>query len=173
VTVICTIVHWVFAHWAPLLSLLTLLAVVWYALEAHRLAETAIEQSEGPQKPCAVIVQAPNVSDDAVLEEMAASALGTPVLQIQNIGNGPAINISVRIGQSDSTLAPLAPGAIGATNHPVSVLLADGSDPIVIEYSSLSGTRYRSRAIIEKRRWVREFTFSKLTGRESDLLPQK
>ncbi len=60
---------------------------------------------------------------------------------------------------------PLAPGEPADTNYPVTALDPERQE-LVIDYSSLSRTRYRSRAIIEGRRWVREFSFTKLTGHE-------
>jgi len=159
------------------LGILTLLAVVWYAWEARRTADAAVEQAEGVQKPCLVVVQPPDTTEDAILEGMNASVLGEVTVRFQNIGNGPAVNIRFRFRSKSRTAgplgmaeapeaAPVAPKGEGDTNHPASAL--DPLEEVVLDYDSLSGTRYRSRAVIEARRWVREFRFSKLTGDEPD-----
>jgi hypothetical protein len=161
-----------------LLAILTLLAVLWYAWEARRSANAGIEQSEALQKPCIVILQPPDTSEDAVLEEMTSSVLGEPNVRIKNIGYGPATNIRFRFRalskasgplemQTAPQAAPLAHGDVADTNYPVTALDPSRQE-LVIDYASLSGTRYRTRAVIEDRRWVRDFQFSKITGRELD-----
>jgi hypothetical protein len=50
----------------------------------------------------------------------------------------------------------IAPGGILDSHHPRNAL-TDHSE-IVLEYESLSGAKYRSKCVIEGRRWVKDFT---------------
>jgi hypothetical protein len=162
---------------STLLGILTLVAILWYAFEARRTANAGNEQSEALQRPCLVILQPADTSDDAVLESMTSSVLGEVTVRFKNIGQGPATNIRFRFrtlskpaGPLEMDQAPeagpLAPGEPPVdTNYPVKAL-DERREEMVIEYSSLSGTRYRSRAVIESRRWVSQFHFSKITGSE-------
>ncbi len=162
---------------ASVLAFLTLLAVLWYACEARRTANAGVEQGEALQKPCIVILQPPDTSEDAMLEGMTSSVLGEETIRIKNIGHGPAVNVRFRFRtlskpagplemHEASETGPLGPGEPADTNYPVTAL--GPSAELVIDYSSLSGSRYRTRAVIESRRWIRQFRFTMLKGDEPD-----
>jgi hypothetical protein len=162
---------------AIILGGLTFGAVLWYATEARRAANAGIEQSEAFQKPCLVVIQPSDDSDEAMLEGVNSSIAGEVTVRFRNIGHGPAINVRFRLrtlmknaaplGMQDAPeIAPIAPGGMGDTNYPTSAL--DTKNELVTDYSSLSGARYRSRVVISNRRWVQEFRFTKLTGHEPD-----
>ena len=145
---------------------LTLRAVASYTRETKLLAAAAVEQIP---RPVINVVQLPDVSEDAALEEMVSSILGTPTLRFKNVGTGHAVNFRYRIKNTGSTGpvlldAPegptLAPGEEFDSNYPRMNLTVPSA--FVAEYQSLGGAKYRSRANIEDRRWVRNFRFEKV-----------
>lgn len=158
-----------------LLGVLTAALLFWYAWLTRRISLAAIEQSEAPQKPCIVVSQIPDHSDDAKLEEMTASlprsegGIGPLTLKVRNIGSGPAVNIKFRLTGPDywvdpmdgaPEIPPLEAGGEWDTGHPVMAMKDD--ERFVSEYESLGGKKYRSTATIEGRRFVRRFRFERI-----------
>jgi len=144
----------------------TLRAVLAYTRETRALAEAAVEQIP---RPIISLRQLPDATDDAVLEHMALSIRGFATIQFRNVGTGHAVNFRYQI-RNMGALGPeffdapegpaLGPGEVFETNYPRAAL----SDPssFIAEYESLGGARYRSRADIEGRAWVRNFRFEKI-----------
>lgn len=150
-----------------------LIFLIKYAGYTRRLAIAAVEQSEAPQKPCLVMEELPDTTEDAALEAMTSSVLGAVSVRMRNIGHGPALRVHFcfrdlsgaggAIGKDhNSSCPPIAAGEPGDTHHAIRNLTL--KTEFLLDYESLSGTCYRSRAVIEDRRWVRDFTFRRVSG---------
>jgi hypothetical protein len=147
--------------------LVTLLVVIWYTVETHRVASAAVEQAESTHKPFIVPIPIPEYSGE--IEEMAEDKLGKVTLRLKNIGTGPALNIRYHVfpdaraaGTLDDApfVRPLAQGEEFDTGFPVREL----RDPASFKatYESLSGRKYQSRVAILERKHLKDFSFAKL-----------
>ncbi|MDQ6700027.1 MAG: hypothetical protein M3Z36_07560, partial [Acidobacteriota bacterium] len=91
---------------ANILQAAALVALVLYACETWKIRKAAQEQSEGLHKPCVTLVAEPR-DLDAMLLEMDEVRGGTIIkavqgsVALQNIGNGPAINVSYELRASE------------------------------------------------------------------------
>jgi len=95
------------------LGVLTLAVVAWYAWEAHRtadagvrqagisdrIAKSAASQSEAPNRPVVVLVTGRQlIGAPAIVEDGAAGfTLQNETLQLVNIGEGPALDVTAEM----------------------------------------------------------------------------
>ena len=140
----------------------TFYAVRQYTSETKRLVDSTVEQMS---RPFMTVFQQPDSSDEAILEGCTSSIREIPTLRFKNGGTGPAVKFRYHIG-ADSHRTPeataIATGEVFDSHHPRNAL----TDPceFALEYQSLGGARYRSRGVIEGRRWVKNLTFERIEG---------
>ena len=144
----------------------TLLVLRNYARDTKWLAEAAVEQVP---RPCVIVFQLPDKSDEAIIVGLPLSISAIPTIQFKNNGTGHAVNFRYRLGNVGSLIPKhndtpevqaLASGEIVDSQIPRNAL-SDTVD-FVAEYESLGGAKYRSSAVIEGRKWVKNFRFEKL-----------
>jgi len=131
--------------------------------ETHAIAQlkASQDQVEAAQKPCLAFSTAPRGAEEAILE--IGGAIGTMNLrcpdgqaQLENIGNGPAINARYSltpVGQNASVARPsgylvwMLPGDKFLT--PIARGLLQGTEwEIVVAYESLGGRKYRTKSTV-------------------------
>jgi hypothetical protein len=157
--------------------LLTLIAVKRYTQAAHkqalaardqvsaseRTAKAAIAQVEAAMMPCMVLMRFQNNDPKHSVD-------------LQNVGSGPALNLAWRVeayseypGGAVDVLFP-GNGGLHKPVYPVNYAETIGVERrqllnfaiMVIEYSSMSGKRYRSRVEIPHSGDLRNFTFEEI-----------
>jgi hypothetical protein len=134
----CGIPNWIQAIAAMgivALTLLTLIVLKKYASDTKTIANASISQLENSQMPFLAIVMRRSTRE-------SDGGWG-----IQNQGFGPAVNVSYsghgREASHTQSVEPLAKGATEAVHADI----ADAFSlkrPVVIEYESLSGLKYRT-----------------------------
>jgi|SRR5439155_3598654 len=137
----CYAVEWpnliqaVAATGIAVLTLLTLIVLKRYASDTKTIASASVSQLENSQMPFLAIVMRPSTRE-------SEGGWG-----IQNQGFGPAVNVRYsghsREASHTQSIEPLAKGAIEAVHADI----ADAFNlkrPVVIEYESLSGLKYRT-----------------------------
>lgn len=149
----------------PLASLLvqsaTLGALIWYAIETLRIRRASQEQAEAQQRPCLTLDTTSREYNEAVLGDMLGAIGGMIVaanhgnLALQNMGNGPAVNVRYEF-------SPLNPPQDANVARPHGYLQTIPAEQIfvmavartilqnltyafVINYESLSGHKYETR----------------------------
>jgi hypothetical protein len=142
--------------------LFTLLAMRRYTRATRRLVDATVEQIS---RPFMTVLERPDLSDEATLEGCASSIREIQTLRFKNGGTGPAVKLRYRVG-ADAHHTPdataIATGDVLDSHHPRNAL----ADPceFVLEYESLGGAKYRSRGVIEGRKWVKNLTFERIEG---------
>lgn len=142
-----------------IISGLTLIAVVWYVRETLKIRKAAEEQVEGLQKPCLMLSTEARELDEVVLQmDDTAGAMivgqSRGRIAVENIGSGPAINISCRLKATDfrnqesavtheSYLQNLSPRGVFETAVPRETLRFVDYD-FSLSYESLSGRSYET-----------------------------
>ena len=162
-------------------SILTLLAIVWYVCETLKIRRASQEQAEALQKPCVVLVAAPRDPDDAILDgdgavgEMVVDAHDGNVALV-NIGSGPALNVyfefrpidppnQANVAQRRGQFPAVASRETLVMQVPRGVLRNLEYEFVAI-CESLSGLCYESRIVIKNLVPTRS-SFRRVTGKES------
>ncbi len=134
----------------------TLVKLRQYTDETKRMADLTEEQLP---RPCVLVLQNPDSSDDAIVEGQGGSIAGSQTLRFKNVGTAPAIAIRYQIQttQSQPFVAegfPLAAGEVFVSTWARQSL----SDPsrVIAEFESLSGARYQTETVIESYKWIRK-----------------
>lgn len=139
---------------------LTLCSIRRYTRETKRLVDATVEQMS---RPFMTVFEQPDPSDEAALEGCASSIREIPTVRFKNGGTGPAVKFRYKVG-ADPHHTPeataIAAGDVFDSHYPRNAL----TDPceFALEYQSLGGARYRSRGVIESRKWVKHFTFERI-----------
>ena len=154
-------------EWIPLANFLVqcalFVALVWYAVETHRIRKASQEQAEAQQKPCLTLVTGARDYDEAVLE--TGGAVGGMIVAaregnvaLQNMGNGPAVNVRYECNPANPPKGAnvARPGGYlqNIPAHGTFVMavarevLRNLEYEFVATYESLSGHHYESRIII-------------------------
>ena len=150
--------------WIPvanfLVQLAILVALVWYAVETWRIRKASEEQAEAQQKPCLTVVTAPRDYDEAILE-MNGAVGGMVVaprngnIALENMGNGPAINVSYNFNPVDPSTVSCPHGYLQNIRAGGTFIMAvargvlsNREYELIVTYESLSGRRYESRITI-------------------------
>ncbi len=146
-----------------IVGVLTLIALVWYAIETWKLRKAAEEQLEALAKPCLTLAAKLRKATDAILS--LDLAVGNTILQddegsfvLQNVGNGVALNIRYTIEQREpakrksadrSYLQNAMPGQRIAMPEPVNAY--SGECELHFYFESIRGKKYHSVVILNNR----------------------
>lgn len=162
-------------YWVSLaIQVSALIALIVYAWDTRRIKKASQEQAESAQKPCLVLITGSRDFDETVLETNGAvgGAIIAPRngnVALENVGNGPALNVSYDFRPLDPSNIPRPHGYLPNIMVGKSFVLAvprgilDTQDyEVVFQYSSMSGQRYESRIVITKK-VVTAFRFSPAT----------
>ena len=83
-------------RYQPVIAILTLLILIWYAYDTSRIRKASVVQARSQFQPCLVLLGEPREEMEQLLDTMtapsAASELSRTVL-VKNIGAGPAHSI--------------------------------------------------------------------------------
>ena len=114
-----------------MLTFLTLRVLRRYADDTKKIADVSSSQTENSQMPfLAVMLRMRPDNEEA--------GWG-----IENQGFGPALNVMYRISGRRSSIGSLSEGAIQATHGDIADAFAI-QQPVLIDYESLSGKKYRT-----------------------------
>jgi hypothetical protein len=163
-------------HWVSLaIQVIALIALIVYAWDTRRIKKASQEQAESAQKPCLVLVTDSRDFDETVLETNGAAggAVIAPRngnVALQNVGNGPALNVSYDFRPLDPSNISRPHGYLPNIMVGKSLVLAvprgilDAQDyEVVFQYDSMSRQRYQSRIVITKK-VVTAFRFGPATS---------
>jgi hypothetical protein len=133
----------------------TLIKLREYTNETKRLAIVAVEEMS---RPCVLVKQHPDSTDEAIIKGHAGSITGSQTLSFRNMGTALAINVRYKVQTmfdrfDEAEGLPLAPGEVFVSSWPRQSLV----DPakVVIEFESLGGGKYGTETVIEDRCWVK------------------
>jgi hypothetical protein len=87
-----------------IVNCVVLATLFWYALETKRIRKASQQQVEALQKPCLALVSEPRDFDDTVLEmddAVGGMIVASGNVKVENIGNGPAVNVRFKINPAD------------------------------------------------------------------------
>ena len=134
---------------------LTLIRLREYTKETKRFADVAVEDMS---RPCILIVQHRDPTDEATIADHSASITGSQTLCFSNAGTALAINVRYRFQTTSDQFfevagPPLVPGEVFVSNCPCQSL----ADPakVAVEFESLGGGKCGVETVIENRRWVK------------------
>lgn len=116
------------------------------------MARAATEQSEGSAKPLITVQCGPPEKSSIVGRVLAE--INSSVLQLVNIGNGPAISVDWKVARSKSA-APIVDGFIPfvgpaqtfLTQARTAILKASEEFEISCTYEALSGAKYAAETV--------------------------
>jgi hypothetical protein len=152
-------------HWLPyanfLVQCLLALGLGVYTWETWKIRNISREQVETLQKPCLTLAAAKRQFDDAVLNmdgikgaQIVAPSEG--MLQLINVGLGPAFNVTYKLTPKDPEASIARPE--GYLIHillresapiPVPIAILAGIEWIfVVSYDSLTGRKYQTKIVI-------------------------
>jgi hypothetical protein len=158
----------------------TLITLIWYAFETMRLRRVAQDQLEALSKPCLTLWAELRDRADAIVS--SNQAVGTTVVRahdasfvVQNVGNGPALNVRYRFRPLDvqgrkprpepSYLQMVIAGEKVPLPEPVTSYI--GKWELVFRFESFGGNAYESVVTLNERVLV-GFQFEALRGRGND-----
>jgi len=141
---------------------LTLWKLRQYTTYAKNLATAAVEEMS---RPCIQVFQDIDETDEGVVGGHAASILDMDYIAFRNIGTAPALNFRFEVQTSQpapysSTGPSLLPGQVFTSNAARNAL-SDPEATVVCEFETLSGVKYRTKTVIQNRRWVKHTRFEK------------
>ena len=141
---------------------LTLLKLHQYTTHTKHLATAALEEMS---RPCVQVFQDIDETDEGVIGGHAASIVDMDYIAFRNIGTAPALNFRFEVQTSQpapylSTGPSLLPGQVFTSNAARNAL-SDPEATVVCEFETLSGVKYRTKTVIQNRRWVKHTRFEK------------
>lgn len=138
---------------------ITLIKLWEYTNETKRLADVAVEEMS---RPCVLVEQHADSTDDAIIMGHGGSITGSQSLCFRNIGTAPAINVRYKLQTMsdrffEATGLPFAPGEVFVSSWSRQSLV----DPakVVVEFESLGGGKYGTETVIENRCWLKTQVF--------------
>jgi len=155
------------------IQLLLFAGLMWYCFETRRIRFASESQLEALHTPCMTFAATPRDAVDAVIG--MDDARGAMILDFdygdampKNIGNGPAVNISYALMPLDHRNIVRPDGYVSFVPSstrccvPISRnTLANHDFDCVIQYESLSQTRYTSRLTVRNLVLTHPFQFEK------------
>ena len=134
----------------------TLFKLCQYTRDTKRLADVAVDAMS---RPCVLVEQHADSTDDAIIEGHGGSIAGSQTLRFKNVGTAPAINVRYKLqttvsdGFFEAEGLPLAPEEVFVSNWSRQSLV----DPaeVEIEFESLGGEKCRTKTVIENRCWLK------------------
>jgi hypothetical protein len=156
-----------------IIQLLLFTGLVFYCVETRRFRIAAQSQLEALHTPCLIFLSGPRDPTEAMLD--AGEAQGSMVLQfvlsdavLINIGNGPAINVSYTLKPFNEARSPINGyvSVIPAGNTKCSIpvprgILQGHKYHCIVQYESLSQTRYETRLTVNNLVLTAPFRFGK------------
>jgi len=139
---------------------LTLWKLHQYTAYTKNLATAAVEEMS---RPCVQVFQDIDETDEGVVGGHSASIVDMDYIAFRNIGTAPALNFRYEVQTSQSTpylsAGPsLLPGQV-FTSNASRTNLRDPEATVVCEFETLSGVKYRTKTVIQNRRWVKHTRF--------------
>jgi hypothetical protein len=153
--------------WNLILQVLTfiILAVTLWKLRQYTaytkdLARAAVEEMS---RPCVQVFQDIDETDEGVMGGHSSSIVDMDYIAFRNIGTAPALNFRYEVQTSQatpysSTGPSLLPGQVFTSNAARNAL-RDPEATVLCEFETLSGVKYRTKTVIQNRRWVKHTRF--------------
>jgi hypothetical protein len=131
-----------------------------YTASTQDLARAAVEEMS---RPCVQVFQELDETDEGVIGGHSASIVDMDYIAFRNIGTAPALNFRYEVQTSQakpysSTGPSLLPGQVFTSNAARNAL-RDPEATVVCEFETLSGAKYRTKIVIQNRRWVKHTRF--------------
>ena len=146
------------------LTFTVLTVILWklhrYTASTQDLAKAAVEEMS---RPCVQVFQDIDETNEGVIGGHSASIVDMDYLAFRNIGTAPALNFRYEVQTSQakpysSTGPSLLPGQVFTSNAARNAL-RDPEATVVCEFETLSGAKYRTKTVIQNRRWVKHTRF--------------
>jgi hypothetical protein len=146
------------------LTFTVLTVILWklhrYTASTQDLARAAVEEMS---RPCVQVFQDIDETNEGVIGGHSASIVDMDYLAFRNIGTAPALNFRYEVQTSQakpysSTGPSLLPGQVFTSNAARNAL-RDPEATVVCEFETLSGAKYRTKTVIQNRRWVKHTRF--------------
>jgi hypothetical protein len=146
------------------LTFTVLTVILWklhrYTASTQDLARAAVEEMS---RPCVQVFQDIDETNEGVMDGHSASIVDMDYLAFRNIGTAPALNFRYEVQTSQakpysSTGPSLLPGQVFTSNAARNAL-RDPEATVVCEFETLSGAKYRTKTVIQNRRWVKHTRF--------------
>ena len=146
------------------LTFTVLTVILWklhrYTASTQDLARAAVEEMS---RPCVQVFQDIDETNEGVIGGHSASIVDMDYLAFRNIGTAPALNFRYEVQTSQakpysSTGPSLLPGQVFTSNAARNAL-RDPEATVVCEFETLSGVKYRTKTLIQNRRWVKHTRF--------------
>jgi hypothetical protein len=126
---------------AAVVAIMAFVALVIYAIDTRKLRNTAEEQLEGMARPCVLLMSNPDQSQ----------GFDKSPLVLKNLGSGVALNIRYQLlknaGGPWIEAAALPVGGSVVSHILLSHIL---QNPLICEFESLSGAKYRTESFISE-----------------------
>jgi len=166
--------QWISPLATLVIQLCALGVLIWYACDTRKIRKASIEQAESAQKPCLALVTGPRDFDETVLEKNGV--VGGTILArrngnvaVENVGNGPALNVSYDFRPVDQSnivrprgyLPNIVVGKSWVLAVPHGILDIEDYE-IVFIYDSMSRQKYESITSV-KGSVVADFRFGPVT----------
>ena len=131
-----------------------------YTAHTKNLAMAAVEEMS---RPCVQVFQDMDETHEGVIGGHSASIVDMDYIAFRNIGTAPALNFRYEVQTSQATpyssAGPaLLPGQVFTSNAARNAL-RDPEATVVCEFETLSGVKYRTKTVIQNRRWVKHTRF--------------
>ena len=131
-----------------------------YTAFTQDLAGAAVEEMS---RPCVQVFQEIDETDEGAIGGHSASIVDMDYIAFRNIGTAPALNFRYEVQTSQSkpyssTGPSLLPGQVFTSDAARNALL-DPEATVVCEFETLSGVKYRTKTVIQNRRWVKHTRF--------------
>jgi hypothetical protein len=146
------------------LTFTVLTVILWklhrYTASTQDLARAAVEEMS---RPCVQVFQDIDETNEGVMGGHSASIVDMDYIAFRNIGTAPALNFRYEVQTSQakpysSTGPSLLPGQVFTSNAARNAL-RDPEATVVCEFETLSGAKYRTKTVIQNRRWVKHTRF--------------
>jgi hypothetical protein len=169
-----TTIEWI-SMTGVVVQVLLFAGLIWYCVETRGIRRASQAQVEATHAPCLTFHATPREAVEAILG--MDDARGAMILDfdtgdavLKNIGNGPAVNISYVLTPKDIGGGPRLDGYVAFVPNgarctvPISRnILVNRHYDCVIQYESLSQTRYATRLTIGRLVLTPPFKFGKLS----------